>query len=77
MDDSSRDARRFGSLVVRLVAPGEVSRFNELLDQQHFLGHRLTGRVLRYVAVEDDEWAAPVGFGSGALSLGSRERFIG
>lgn len=77
MDEDLRGAGRFDSLVVRLVVPNEVERFNELLDQHHFLGHCLTGRVLRYVAVEDDEWVALVGFGSAALSVGSRERFIG
>jgi len=77
VDEELRGAGRFDSLVVRLVAPNEVPRFNELLDQHHFLGHRLTGRVLRYVALEDDEWVALVGFGSAALSVGSRERFIG
>jgi predicted transposase YbfD/YdcC len=77
VDESPRPPQRFDSLVVRLVTPAEVPRFNELLDQHHFLGHSLTGRVLRYVAVEDNEWVALVGFGSAALSLGSRERFIG
>ena len=67
----------FGSLVVRLVAPSEVARFNELLDQHHYLGHHLVGRVLRYVACEDDEWVALLGFGSPALSLRPREDFIG
>jgi hypothetical protein len=37
-------------LCVRLVAPHDVPRFNALLDEQYFLGHRLFGRVLRYVA---------------------------
>jgi predicted transposase YbfD/YdcC len=77
VNESPRHSRRFDSVVVRLIAPGEVPRFNELLDRYHFLGHRLTGRVLRYVAEEDGEWVALVGFGSPALSLGSRERFIG
>src|SRR5450759_3581198 len=34
------------------------------LDAHHWLGHRLTGQVLRYVAVLDGEWVALVGFGS-------------
>ena len=65
------------SLSVRLVRPGEVGRFNDLLDEHHFLGHRLYGRVMRYVAVEGDESVALVGFGSAALSLGARESYVG
>jgi len=68
----------FGSLGVRLVMPPEVERFNALLDEHHYLGHNLVGRVLRYVACEDDDrWVALIGFGSPALSLRARERFIG
>ena len=65
------------ALSVRLVRADEVARFNALLDEHHFLGHHLFGRVLRYVAVIDEEWAALLGFGSAALSLGSRERYVG
>ena len=63
--------------MVRLVRPGEVGRFNALLDEHHFLGHRLYGRVMRYVAVEGDVWVALVGFGSAALSLAARESYVG
>lgn len=54
-----------------------VARFNEMLDEHHYLGHHLVGRILRYVACENDEWVALVGFGSPALSLRAREEFIG
>ena len=67
----------FGSLAVRLIAQSEIARVNELLDQHHYLGHHLVGRVLRYVACEDDEWVVLLGFGSPARSLGPREDFIG
>lgn len=65
------------ALSVRLVRAEEVARFNALLDEHHFLGHHLFGRVLRYVATIDSEWAALVGFGSAALCLGPRERYVG
>lgn len=68
---------RVQPLSVRLVRAGEVGRFNDLLDEHHFLGHRLYGRVVRHVAVEGDEWVALVGFGSAALSLGARESYVG
>ena len=64
-------------LAVRLVRSDEVARFNALLDEHHWLGHHLFGRVLRYVATYDDEWVALIGFGSAALSVSSRDRFIG
>ena len=62
---------------MRLVRANEVARFNSLLDEHHFLGHHLFGRVLRYVATIEDEWVALVGFGSAALSVAARDRFIG
>ncbi|MGH9653107.1 MAG: ISAs1 family transposase [Bryobacteraceae bacterium] len=55
----------------------EVARFDGLLDEHHFLGRGLYGRALRYVAVEDGEWVALVGFGAAALSLGAREAYVG
>lgn len=64
-------------LLVRLTRADEVGRFNALLDEHHFLGHHLFGRVMRYVAVEGDEWVALVGFGSAALSLRPREDYVG
>jgi predicted transposase YbfD/YdcC len=64
-------------LSVRLVAPHEVPRFNALLDEHHFLGHHLFGRALRYVATEGEDWVALLGFGSAALSLSSRDTYLG
>lgn len=62
---------------MRLVRPSEVGRFEQLLDEHHFLGHRLYGRALRYVATLDDEWVALAGFGSAGPSLAAREAFVG
>jgi hypothetical protein len=55
----------------------EVGRFNAALREHHWLGHRLTGQVLRYVAVLDGEWVAVVGFGSAVLSCRARDEFVG
>ena len=55
----------------------EVGRFNAELDAHHWLGHRLTGQVMRYVAVLDGQWVALVGFGSAALTCAARDRFVG
>lgn len=70
-------SRLRSELAVRLVRADEVARFNALLDEHHFLGHHLFGRVLRYVAILDDEWVALIGFGSAALTVSARDRFIG
>ncbi len=77
MSPSERSRGELDSVVVRLVTADEVTRFNELLDEHHYLGHNLVGRVLRYVACEGDEWVALLGFGSPALSLRARERYVG
>lgn len=69
--------RSSGSLVVRPIERSQVGRFNALLDDHHWLGHRLTGEVMRYAAVEDGRWVALVGFGSAALSCAPRDRHIG
>ena len=64
-------------LVVRPLAAGELERFNAELGAHHWLGHRLSGRVLRYVATIDGEWVAVAGFGSAALACTAREEFLG
>jgi hypothetical protein len=64
-------------VVVRPIFADEVGRFNAALREHHWLGHRLTGQVLRYVAVLDGEWVAVVGFGSAALSCRARDEFVG
>ena len=70
-------SEHFQSLIVRPVRGDEVNRFNDLLDEHHWLGHNLVGEVMRYIALEDERVVAVVGFGSAALSLGVRDRYIG
>ena len=62
---------------MRPLAAGETARFSAELDGHHWLGHRLTGQVLRYVAELDGQWVAVAGFGSAALSCAARDQFIG
>lgn len=62
---------------MRPIFADEVGRFNAALTEHHWLGHRLTGAVLRYVAVLDGEWVAVVGFGSAVLSCRVRDEFLG
>jgi urease gamma subunit len=64
-------------VIVRPISVCEVGRFNSLLAEHHWLGHRLTGQVMRYVGVLDGEWVALVGFGSAVLSCAARDRYLG
>ena len=60
------------------MLPSDARRFDAELDEHHWLGHRMVGETMRYVAVDDSgEWVALVGFASPALSCGPRDRFIG
>jgi len=63
---------------VRPILPGERVRFDESLDEHHWLGHHLVGETMRYVALGGDgQWLAVVGFGAAALACKPRDRFIG
>lgn len=65
------------SLVVRPITPAERARFDQTLEAEHWLGAGLVGEVMRYVAEEDGEWCALLGFGSAALCVRSREELLG
>ena len=64
------------SLVVRPITAGERERCDETLRAEHWLGAGLVGEVMRYVATEDGEWCALVGFGSAALCVRAREELL-
>lgn len=64
-------------LVVRRVEASEVARFDGLLDEHHWLGRGLVGETVRQVAVIDGEWVALVGWGSPALVVSARDRWVG
>lgn len=63
---------------IRLLQPGERVRFDERLEQRHYLhSSRLGGQSLRYVVELDQEWVALLAFSAPALNLKARERWIG
>jgi hypothetical protein len=64
-------------LLVRRCIPSEFARFDDLLDEHHWLGRGLFGATVRQVAEIDGEWVALVGWGSPAFRVGARDRFIG
>ena len=68
----------FDGLGVTRLAVGDRARFDAALDEHHWLGHRMVGETMRYVATDaDGTWVALVGFGSSALSCRPRDRHIG
>jgi len=68
---------RTDGLVVRRCVPSEFARFDDLLDEHHWLGRGLFGATVRQVAEIDEEWVALIGWGSPAFRVGARDRFIG
>ena len=63
---------------VRPIVADERTRFDAALDEHHWLGRRLVGRTMRYVAADDDgRWLALLGFGAAALSCRPRDEHIG
>jgi len=63
---------------VRLIREDERERFDQLLDEKHYLASaRMVGRTLRYVAELDGEWVALACFSAAALHLKAREKWIG
>lgn len=65
-------------LSVAPIRSGDGARFDAELDEHHWLGHRMVGETMRYVALDaTGEWVALIGFASPALSCRPRDRFIG
>lgn len=63
---------------VRPIVVGERDLFDASLDEHHWLGYRLAGRTMRYVATDSDgRWLALLGFGGVALSCRRRHEYIG
>ncbi len=62
---------------MRPVSACEVARFDELLDEHHWLGRGQIGETMRHVALIDNVWVGLIGYGSCALTYSVRERFIG
>lgn len=59
-------------------SPEEVKRFNDYLNEEHYLGATPSvGDFLRQVVSLDGEWAACIAWGSPAYALKDRDRWIG
>jgi hypothetical protein len=63
---------------IRLLLPEERERFDQLMDQQHYLGNaQLVGEQVRYVAEYQGQWVGLVTWSAGAYRLKLREEWIG
>src|SRR3984893_14622683 len=71
-------AIRYTELSVELITPEEEGRWNKLVRKHHFLKeHRLVGESIRYVAKQNGQWIALLGWSSSAFHLQDRDGWIG
>ena len=72
------ESRLLDAVGVRLVAgPAERRRHDALLEREHYLRNaKAIGRVVRYIAEYRGQWVAVLTFGSAALHLKARDRFL-
>src|SRR5258708_10001252 len=66
-----------GDLTVGPAPAGETARFDQILEEHHWLGARLFGSVVRHVAALDGAWVALLGYGSAVLRCTPRDTVIG
>ena len=62
---------------IRLINDDEISKWNKIIDEKHYLSSKLVGQNLRYVAEIDGNWVGLLSFGTAAYHLKARELFIG
>src|SRR5439155_8072120 len=73
--DASFDLRE---VVVRTVASGEEQRYQDLMQQHHYLGSLpKISETLWYVATWREEWVSLLSFSASALKCAARDRWIG
>lgn len=65
-------------VAVRVARCDEVPRWNELMNENHYLGFKqFAGRGLRYVAEYEGRWIAIAGWQAGAFKCAPRDRWVG
>ncbi|MBI2928596.1 MAG: DUF4338 domain-containing protein [Verrucomicrobia bacterium] len=61
-----------------LTDPADEARWNQLVQKHHYLKeHRLVGESLKYVAQQNGQWIALLGWSSAAFHLDARDAWIG
>jgi hypothetical protein len=75
---TDEDQHLLDGVTVRLLAPEERQRFDQLLVAQHYLhSATLVGEQLRYVAEFQGQWLALLAWNAAAFNLKARETWIG
>ncbi len=65
-------------VIVRVVRPDEVLKWNRLLREHHYLGFKqFAGRGMRYVAEYKGQWLAIAAWQAGAFQCAPRDRWVG
>jgi hypothetical protein len=65
-------------VVVRPVEPSEESRFQELMQQHHYLGALpKISNTIWYIVTCNNEWLGLLSFSAAALKCGARDQWIG
>ena len=63
---------------VRPVRSSEERRYQQLMQQHHYLGSLpKISETLWYIALWDDQWVALLSFSASALKCAARDRWIG
>lgn len=73
-----REQEVLDGVTVRLILPAEQSRFDSLIEKDHYL-HKAAwvGERLFYIAEYEGEWLALVAWNAAAFGLKAREEWIG
>ena len=67
-----------GEIFVRHLRPFEEQRYQELMQEHHYLGSLpKIGETLWYIAAWRDQWVAFLSFSASALKCAARDRWIG
>lgn len=75
LKDTAKDL--LGLVKIRLIGDEERERFDQALEELHYLhSSRIGGRHLRYVAEADGKWLALLSFSGAAPHLKAREQWI-
>jgi hypothetical protein len=69
---------KLGEILVRPVRPFEEQRYQELMQEHHYLGSLpKISETLWYVGLWGDQWVALLSFSAAALKCTARDRWIG
>lgn len=80
MDSTTKPTEQdvLDNVAVRPIQEHEKSRWNQLIEQDHYLHNpRLVGEQLRYVAEVDSEWVALLSWSGAAYHIAGRDHWIG